>query len=144
LKPADENRLGRLRAADQSADQLRFTASPDRQVLVSDPKNPLFTDIPTGWLITSPTPPYTSAFVALTADELASADPFIANGIARRATWGIPVRDTRLLYTAVACRLLANAEAEKVKLEQQSIDGLSRALRDQKIECEPAKPAALH
>jgi uncharacterized protein YjbI with pentapeptide repeats len=153
--------LGDMLAADQSADQLRFNASPERQVLVDDPKNPLFSDIPTDWLITSPTPGYTSAFVALLADEIASGDPDIARGIARRAINGIEVSSlfqsvapakpqqhadlyTGSLYAAVACRLLANAGAKKVKLEQPSIDSLSDALGDKKSECEPAKPAAPH
>jgi hypothetical protein len=148
MKRLADERLGRLLAAGQSADQLRFTASRERQVLVSDPKNPLFADISTDWLIASPTPAYTSALVALLADELASGDPVVAGGIAVRAVNVIQASNMtdwhRSLYTAVACRLLANAGAKKVKLEQWSIDGLSEMLRDQKIECEPAKPAAPH
>jgi Pentapeptide repeats (8 copies) len=146
MKAAAEERLGRLLWADQSADQLRFTASPERQVLVSDPKASVFADISVKWLITSPTPAYTSALVALLADELAS-HPAIASGIAYRAAFEIRVTTTddwrRSLYVDVACRLLANAGAKRVKLEQRSIDGLSQALHDRKIECEPAKPAAL-
>jgi hypothetical protein len=89
-----------------------------------------------------------TALVALLADELAPRDPAIAKGIATRARGRIRLSNTddglRSLYAAVTCRLLANAKAEKVKLEQQTIDNLSGALRDRKVECEPAKPAAPH
>jgi hypothetical protein len=138
-----------------AADRLHFAASQERQVLISDPKNPVFADIPTDWLITSPTPSYTTALIGLLADELASADPFIAAGIASRATNIIVPRAAdiiersntddwrRSLYATVACRLLAKAGPEKIAAEQGSIDLLSQALHDQKIDCEPAKPAAL-
>jgi uncharacterized protein YjbI with pentapeptide repeats len=146
-KAVSEKRLERLLAADQSADQLHFAASKESQVLVSDPKNPVFVDIPTDWLITSPTPAYTSALLALFTAELAS-DPAIASGIASRAASEIESCGTddwrRSLYVAIACRLLANGEAEKAKIEQGSIDRLSGALRDREIECKPAKPAAPH
>ncbi len=135
-------------AAGQPVDQLRLTASPERQVLVDNPKGPLFTAINRDWLILSPTPGYTSALVALLADELASGDPFIASGIASRAADEIQASNTadwrRSLYTAVACRLLANAGAKKDTLEQPAIDDLSAGLRARKFECEPATPAAPH
>jgi hypothetical protein len=90
----------------------------------------------------------TGALVDLLAGELSSSDPSIARGIAYRAAGVILERNTDdwrgSMYTAVACRLLANAGTEKVKLEQQLKDGLSPSLRDQKTECEPAKPAAPH
>jgi uncharacterized protein YjbI with pentapeptide repeats len=139
-KAAVEKRLGAW-PADQSADHLRFTASSERQVLVSDPKNPLFAEIPTEWLIATATPEYTTSFVALLADELASSGPAIAHGIYVHVLFGYtfsPEDWRRSLYAAVACRLMADAGAKKVKLEQPWID----ELRDQKIECEPAKPAA--
>ena len=69
-----------------------------------------------------------------------------ASGIASHSAFEIWVTkdDWRhSLYVAIACRLLANGEAEKVKIEQRSIDELSRALRG-RIECKPAKPAAPH
>lgn len=138
-----EKRLSRLFAKDQSADDVRFTASRERQVLVSDPKNPFFADIPADWLIPNPTPAYTSALLSLFAAELAS-DPAIASRIASSAALklrSLTVDDwRRSLYAAIACRLRANGGAEKVKIEQGSIDLLSRALRDQKIECKPAEP----
>jgi hypothetical protein len=147
-KAIAERRLGRLLAADQSADQVRFRASTERQVLVSDTKDPLFADIPTDWLISTPAPAYTDALVALLAGELASSDPFIASGIAFRAAEVIKASNPgdwhSSLYAAVACRLLADAGAGKVELEQRWIDRLSRALHGRKIECKPAKPAALH
>jgi uncharacterized protein YjbI with pentapeptide repeats len=141
-----ERRLGTLLAADQSGDQLRFTASPERQVLVSDPKDPVFANIATEWLIMSPTPAYTNARVALLAGEIASGDPVVANAIALRAVGGISDSDDgrRLLYSAAACGLLANARAEKVKLEQRAIDLLSEKLPAAKFECESAKPVAPH
>jgi len=147
-KADGEKRLGGLLAAGQPSGRLRFTASAERQVLVSLPKNPLFAAINRDWLIARPTPPYTTAFVALLADELAAGGPDIAGGIARRVAGEIREGNKadwrRSLYAALACRLLANAAAGKVKLEQPSIDRLSGALRDKRIECEPAKPAALH
>jgi hypothetical protein len=144
LKAAAEKRLGRLLAADQSADQLRFTASPERQVLVSDPKAPVFAEISPEWLITSPTPAYTGALAALLADELAAGDPAIAEAIAFRAGLDQNIDGRRWLYAAVACRLLANARVEKVKLRQVQIDILILTLRRKEIECEPAKPIATH
>jgi uncharacterized protein YjbI with pentapeptide repeats len=142
---AADKQLGRLLAGNQLADQVHFFASPERPVLVSDPKASFLADIPTEWLITSPTPAYTDALIA-DLELLASGD-FIASGIAFRAADGIPY-DRR--YVSVACRLLANAAEQKVKLEQRSIieqlsvDVLSKALRDQKIDCEPSKPTAPH
>jgi uncharacterized protein YjbI with pentapeptide repeats len=144
LKAAAEKRLGRLLAADQSADQLRFTASPERQVLVSGPKAPVFADISPEWLITSPTPAYTGALVALLADGIAAGDPAIAQQIAFRATWDQNIDGRRWLYAAVACRLLVNARVEKVKLEPVMIELLTLDLRIREIECEPAKPLAPH
>ena len=111
-------------------------------MLVSDPKNPLFADIPTDWLITSPTPAYTSALLALYV-ELASY-PAIASGIASRATSPAPNDWRRSLYVEIACRLLANGEAEKAKMEHGSTDRLSALLGDRQIECKPAKSAAPH
>jgi hypothetical protein len=141
-KAAAQKRLDGLLAADQSAAQPRFRASKERQVLVSDPKNPFFANIPVSLLTTSPAPPYSDALADLLAGELASGDPIIASKIASRTVSNIQLSGTPLPYTAVACRLLADAAAEKVELEQQSMDDLSLALRDQKIECESAKPAA--
>jgi hypothetical protein len=144
-KSLAEEPLSHLLAADQSAGQLLFTASPERQVLVSDPKNSVFADIPTKWLITGPTPAYTSALVALLVDELAARDPVIANEIARRLVNEFRFSDVaddrrRSLYSVVACRLLA-----EVKLKQWSIDDrLAETLREHKIECQSAKPTAPH
>jgi uncharacterized protein YjbI with pentapeptide repeats len=135
-----EKQLDRLLAPDQFADRPLFTASPELQILVSDPKNPVFARNPREWLIASPTPAYTSALVTLLADELASGDPAIAKGIATRVFVRIQNDERRSLYAPVACRLLANARAEKVNLAQGTIDELSGALRDAKITCEPATP----
>jgi hypothetical protein len=107
LKAAAEKRLGRLLAADQSADQLRFTASPERQVRVSDPKAPVLADISPEWLITSPTPAYTGALAALVAG-VAAGDPAIATAIATRAYyWNANIDGRRLLYapSLAACWL---------------------------------------
>jgi uncharacterized protein YjbI with pentapeptide repeats len=139
---ADAEKLAQLLSADQTTDTHRFTASSERQVLVSDPKNPFFADVPEDWLITSPTPEYTSALHALLAVELAS-DPAIAVGIVSRVLTITPDTEDwrRSLYMAVACGLLANGETEKAKVDQRSMDRLSFAMRDK---CEPAKHAAPH
>lgn len=139
-----QKRFGQLLEGDQPPHELRFTASSERQVLVSDTKDPIFANIPAEWLISSPTPEYTSALVALLADELASSDADIAYRIAASAEGAIgPTGYDDLLrwrYVPVACRLLDNAQGKKIKLEQD----LSGSLRDRKIECEPAKLTAPH
>jgi uncharacterized protein YjbI with pentapeptide repeats len=140
LKAAAEKRIDRLIAADQSADKLRFSASPERQVLVSDPKALVFADTPPEWLITSPTPAYTGALAALLADEIAAADPAIASAIARRAEITHNIRGRRSLYAPIACRLLANARTEKIKLNQIEKRSLALSLSIENVECEPANP----
>ena len=107
-------------------------------MLVSDPTNRIFEGIPREWLITNPTPSYTSALATLLA-ELASDDPTIAGGIALRAANGATRRDTddqrRSLYATIVCRLVADARAGRVKFEYTKIDPLLGALEREKIEC---------
>jgi len=78
------------------------------------------------------------------ADGIAALDPATATAIATRAGYDQNIIGRRLLYAPVACRLLANARAEKIKLEQVRIDILFNTLRIREIECEPAKPVAPH
>jgi len=142
-KAAATRQVALLFTAGRSKDRSVFTATAEQQVLVSDPKNPVFADIPTNWLITSPTPAYTTAFVTLLADQLAAGNSGVANGIGQRAIYGISKEETRSLYGPLACRLLANVGTRKVKLEQNTVDYLSNELLRQRIEC-AAKPAAAH
>jgi len=141
-KKATQKRLDGLPAAVQSVVQPRFRASPEERVLVSNSKDPVFALIPVEWLTESPERPYSSRLADLLAGKLASGNPIIASKIAARTFDEIRHSGTPWPYTDVACRLLAEAAAEKVELEEQSMDELSGALRDQKIECEFAKPAA--
>jgi uncharacterized protein YjbI with pentapeptide repeats len=132
------NRLHRMLTAGQSTERIVFTASPQLPVLVSDPGNPVFADIPTNWLMRSPTPVFATALALLLGDGLATVNSAIAEGIARRAHNGIIDGMTRSLYTPLACRLLANVRTDKVKLEQETVDDLTNELRTRKIECGPA------
>jgi uncharacterized protein YjbI with pentapeptide repeats len=137
-----EELSSRLLGTEQSTDRLLFTASAERQVLVSDPKNPVFEKIPTEWLIGSPTPSYADALEAWLLDQSAPQAPDIAKSVAAGAAGEIVRRDTddksRSLYGNIACRLLANARADKLRLSQPTKESVSRALDDQKIPCEAA------
>jgi len=110
--------------------QVVFAVEPWRQVLVDDPKNPLFNDISTACsiapycLIPSPTPAYTSALVRLLAHDLAPENSAIAQGIFRRAyTNFLRTRDAEL-NVQVLCALIANVQANKVILAPQLKDDL--------------------
>jgi hypothetical protein len=142
-KAAATMQLALLFTAGRSKDRSVFTATAERQVLVSDPKNPVFADIPTNWLITSPTPAYITAFVTLLADQLAAGNSGVANRIGQRAIYGISKEETRSLYGPLACRLLANVGTGKVKLEQNTVDYLSNELLRQRIEC-AVEPVTAH
>jgi uncharacterized protein YjbI with pentapeptide repeats len=112
--------LDRLKAANGAAPQLRCTANPERQVLVRDPTNPTFKNIPRKWLITSPTPSYRSALVMLL-EDLASGSSAMAVGVAGRVATalGSGNAEDRELYVAVACKLVANDGTPDVRLEAQ-------------------------
>jgi uncharacterized protein YjbI with pentapeptide repeats len=132
---------GRVFGAEQLTNQLLFTASAEQQVLVNEPKNPMFEKIPTEWLIGSPTPSYTSALIALLADQLAPRASAIASNIASRSEGKIGKTTddkSRSLYETIVCRLLENARADKVTLSRLEKESASRALENQKAECEAA------
>jgi len=115
-----------------------LTARPAQQVLVSDPKSPVFANIPNELLITSPTPAYRKGLTELLADELASEGPEMASAIAFRVEQQIQSSkdaNDRLAYRDVACRLMANAAAKNVQIHQVLMDQFSRMLRKKKIEC---------
>ena len=97
--------------------------------------NPVFADIPTNWLIASPTPAYTTAFVALLADQLAAVNSGVATLIGSRAIRGIEMGETRSLYAPLACRLLVNERTGKVQLGQNTLDALSTELPRLGIGC---------
>jgi uncharacterized protein YjbI with pentapeptide repeats len=125
-----QRRLENLFRADQPPYRLFFTANSERQVLVSDARNQIFADIPTGWLITSPTPAYTRGLVTLLI-ELASHDPAIARMMVLR---------TQYEDAPIGCSLLTNARTGRVKLEPTMKEVVSIALKAKKIECDDATP----
>jgi uncharacterized protein YjbI with pentapeptide repeats len=91
----------------------------------------------TARLLSNPTPSYRSALVTLLGNELASASFVIATGIALRVSAALEggSAEDRLLYAAVACRLVANARLHDVVLEPQDLQQLES-------ECEQAQAAA--
>jgi hypothetical protein len=81
-------------------------------------------------------------FTGYLASELASIDPFIAAGIANdisrdmamRSEWaGVLARDV-----PIACRLLSETTAGRVRLEQSLFDELSRKLKNTQLDCTAA------
>jgi uncharacterized protein YjbI with pentapeptide repeats len=129
-------RFDELSAAAASVPPLHFTASPKHQVLVDEPTNPIFKNIPKKWLVARPIPSYKNAFVTLLGDELASASVPTATGIALRVSTALEAGspEDRVLYAAVACRLVANA-AHNVVLEPPELHKLE-------FECERAQAVA--
>jgi uncharacterized protein YjbI with pentapeptide repeats len=126
--------------------QLHLAETWPHLLLVSDPNSPVFAKTPKSWLITATTQLYNDSLVALVVN-ISSSDPDIARGIASGASYWIQwARDddkVRWRYSAIACHLLANAEAKKVKLDQSLIDELSGALQRNRIQCD-AKNAGPH
>ena len=139
-------RIAKLLTSDYTAPPIEFKARLDRQVLVSDPGAPIFKNIDENWLIPSPTQSdtYISALVGLLADDLARGDFAVAEGIARRALHGFNSGGTgndSSLYASIACRLIANVRAARVKLSREAVNNLFSQLQ-QLNGCEPAKAAA--
>lgn len=137
-----EDVTARLFGAEQIKNELLFTASPEQPVLVVDPKSPIFEQIPSEWLIVSLTTSYARSLTELLANQLAMQAPSIAANIANRAQveMGRTDRDDKLrsLHATIACRLLEDAQTDKVSLERSLKEDLSRALERQKVECDAA------
>jgi uncharacterized protein YjbI with pentapeptide repeats len=131
--------LSDIRGANFSPAPSHFKASPEKQVLVSDPKNPVFADIPADWLIATPTPEYTKALVAFLANNLATDSSDIAEGIAQRAVWSTSEEQMPSVYAALACQLIANVGAGKVKIKRETEKGISDELQRRKIMCDKLK-----
>jgi uncharacterized protein YjbI with pentapeptide repeats len=145
MKEEASERLERLRAPNKFEAGPRFNASAEKQVLVKDPADPAFKDVPKDWLISKPTPSYTTALAELLTE---SAEPAAADGLARRAIRGI-IRGTdtdsvedRVFYATIACRFVANVQTGKVKLEQFTADLLTKVLQKGKIDCAASKSEA--
>ena len=140
-RPAIKRLLGGSPGADQPV--YRLSASSEQPVLVSDINNPIFKtekessgeNIPKEWLITNPTPSYTSALMDLLVDRLASRDPATAAGIAHRAVMQLVsiAPEHRVLYATLGCRLMAKASA--LKLTQGAVFSLSVELKSGEIGC---------
>jgi uncharacterized protein YjbI with pentapeptide repeats len=137
-----EDVSGRFFGTEEIRNEFVFTASAEQPVLVVDPKSPIFEKIPSEWLITSPTASYARSLIELLANQLAPQTPRIAANIANRAQRDMGRTDSddklRSLYATITCRLLENAQADKVSLERFVKEDLSRALDRQKVECDAA------
>jgi uncharacterized protein YjbI with pentapeptide repeats len=127
---------------DPPLDDFDFVASRERPILVSSPPEPALTRHP-DWLITEPTAAYTGALAGYLASELAPTDPTIAAGIAliylNRSLSLVAPYSPRDVDVPIACRLLSETMAGRVRLEQQRVDRLSLALKDR--DCPTAAPA---
>jgi uncharacterized protein YjbI with pentapeptide repeats len=126
-----------------------FVASHERPVLVSAPPEPALAAHP-DWLTTEPTAAYMETLVGYLASELATPDPTIAARIATDLEMNMSIVpapnmpvDPRSLArnVPIACRLLSEAKAGRVRLEKNLIDRLSRALKDAKQDCPSVPPA---
>jgi uncharacterized protein YjbI with pentapeptide repeats len=138
-KAGAEARFRPLFEPGESSNQLYFRTSPDQPILGRNPRGPVV-----NWSIASPTPTYTSGFVALLADTLAPSDSAIANGIVRRAINVLSsyLGDGPSLYGVLAWQLLVNTRGGKIKIEKGVADDLFKALRDNSIACAALEPAA--
>jgi uncharacterized protein YjbI with pentapeptide repeats len=138
--PTDEERSN-LRQWPE-AGGFEFVASREKPVLVSASPEPALATHP-DWLITEPTAAYTKALADYLASELASTDPTIATGIASNILFhnAGAIRPWEPVDVPVACRLLSETMAGRVRL-QSPVDILfPRALKEAKQDCTPAAPA---
>jgi uncharacterized protein YjbI with pentapeptide repeats len=125
--------LSCLRTIKRFSHPIEYTATPltqnkpPKKPLVLATNNFLFGNHKV-WIITNPTPDYTKELTTLLADHLASADPAIANGIARRVLDGLDTDDAehRAVDTVVACQLLKHVKEHDYKLGNNKEDDLSK------------------
>jgi uncharacterized protein YjbI with pentapeptide repeats len=139
IKVEAEKRLEPLLAAggEVVGGGFDFVASRERPVLVSASTEPALARH-SDWLITEPTAAYTEALNDYLASELASTDPAIAEGIARILSrdirYDIP-GGARARAVPIACRLLSETKAGRIKLAQSVVDELSPDLKKAKQDC---------
>jgi uncharacterized protein YjbI with pentapeptide repeats len=110
------------RAAAERLDQLlcrvaalHFTASPDRPVVVSNKKDKEFKNLPSNWLVSSPS---AAPLANLLVTKLARDNSDIAGGLAARIYGGMldGIPKDQVLYTNMACQLLKEVHEGEVKL----------------------------
>jgi uncharacterized protein YjbI with pentapeptide repeats len=105
----------------------KFHASKERPVLVSEPPTlPKALANHREWLLTQPTAAYSEALAAYLGSELASVNSDIADGVAHRVSIAWPKEIVQPpavpLAAPVGCRLLSEAKAGEVSLDQKWID----------------------
>jgi uncharacterized protein YjbI with pentapeptide repeats len=130
----------------QPQQPLNFAATAERPILVSDPKEDAFKSTPSEWLLGAPetavdwvrtdtSRSYLNGLADLLTGEIARGHPAVAEGIARRIIVSLSMSPADFPASVVACRLLDESRAKRIKLSPGQVDSLIDRLRFAKVDC---------
>ena len=129
-----KERLATLQSSNGAVAPFDVVATAENPILVDHPQATQFAKA-AGALAAKSSPDFAAALANLLADHVATANPDAAKVVANRSS---RLLADDVVLAPVACRLIANAESRKVRLDDETIKRLRQGLTEKNASCNPA------